>query len=323
MVNLAAEISAKVAVLTIKNKSHDALRLRRENRIKSIQSSLAIENNTLSLEQVTAVIQGKRVLAPPKDILEAQNAFVAYELIGRLHPYSVESLLVAHGKMMNMLVDDAGWFRSGEVGVFNVDKQTGERRLIHQAPPADLVHEHIVNLLRWVEQTDLHPLISSSIFHYEFEFIHPFSDGNGRMGRLWQTVLLANWQSVFAWMPIESIIRKRQSEYYDKIRETTAKQNDGIFAEFMLDAILEAVTAVNTDYDTDHDTDYVSRLMNVLGDREMSTPQIMEKMGLSHVPNFRKVYLNPALERGLIERTIPDKPRSRNQKYRRVKPRHA
>lgn len=326
LVNLAAEISAQVAVLNIANKSYDDLRLRRENRIKSIHSSLAIENNTLTIEQVTAVIQGKPVIAPPKDILEAKNAFSAYELIGQLEAYSIRDVLKAHSVMLNMLIDDAGRFRTGEVGVFSVNKESNTTHLIHQAPPAHFVYSHIENLFGWLKKTDIHPLIASSIFHYEFEFIHPFADGNGRMGRLWQTVLLAKWQPVFAWLPIESMIRERQQEYYQCISETTLKQNGAIFAEFMLELILEAVKQTSTDYDNDHDSDYdsdydddpVERLLHTLGNKEMSTPELMKKLGLTHVPNFRKNYLNPALERGLIERTIPDKPKSRNQRYRKL-----
>ena len=195
--------------------------------------------------------------------------------------------------------------------------------LIHQAPPARFLYSHIENLVGWLKKTDIHPLIASSIFHNEFEFIHPFADGNGRMGRLWQTVLLVKWQPVFAWLPIESMIREQQQEYYECISETTRKQNGAIFAEFMLEVISEAVKQTSTDHIRDHDSDYdndsVGRLLRVIGNKEMSTPELMEKLGLAHMPNFRKKHLNPALERGLIERTIPDKPRRRNQKYRKSK----
>lgn len=198
--SLATEIGVKVGKLEIKE-NRDGLRLRRENRLRSIHSSLAIENNMLSLDEVADVINGKRVIAPPRDIVEAKNAYNTYGLMESLNPFSVEDLLKAHGVMMAGLIEspeeDAGQFRTGGVGVFSSD---GE--LIHMAPPPELVRGHMANLLRWAKTTDLHPLIASSIFHYEFEFIHPFADGNGRLGRFWQSLLLSNWQGVFAWLPV-------------------------------------------------------------------------------------------------------------------------
>lgn len=313
LLNLATSISETIAVIDVKNKNYDDLRLRKENRIKSIQSSLAIENNTLSIEQVTAILNGKIVLAPMKDIQEAKNAIRAYDLISQLDPYSIDDLCKAHGVMTEAVVSESGHFRSGGVGI--IDQKAG--LVLHTAPPANMVYELASNLLTWISETDLHPLIASSIFHYEFEFIHPFADGNGRMGRLWQTLLLSKWKMVFAWIPVESIIKKHQAEYYQAIRQSTAENNSAIFAEFMLSAIKEAVEEMATDYETDYETDYVSRLVHALGDKELSAAQLMTKLGLSGIPNFRKVYLNPALEKGVIERTIPDNPRHRNQKYRR------
>lgn len=317
IVNLVGEISAQVAVLDVKSKNYDNFRLRRENRIKSIQSSLAIENNSLSLEQVTAIINGKRVLAPLKDVKEAENAIKAYALLDRLDPYSIDDLRKAHQTMTLALVEESGVFRSGDVGVFQSAEEKGSPSLIHRAPPARLVAGHIENLFRWLQETELHPLISSSVFHYEFEYIHPFVDGNGRMGRLWQTLLLSKWQSVFAWIPLETVIKDNQSAYYQSIGESTIKNDSAFFVDFMLNAIKTALQETSSDYDSDYDNDYVVRLMQVLGDKELSSSQLMQALGLSHASNFRKNYLAPALERGLIEQTIPDKPKSKNQKYRR------
>jgi Fic family protein len=190
ILTLVAEISRLVGRLNLSENLTDSLRLRRQNRIKTIQSSLAIENNTLTIEQVTAVLCGKKVLAPPNDILEVVNAGEAYDLLPNLNPYSIDDLLKAHGVMIKGLKIDAGSFRTGQVGVMSGTK------VIHMAPPAEFVRAHTNDLLQWVKDTDLHPLVSSSIFHYEFEFIHPFSDGNGRMGRYWQTLLLALWDNM-------------------------------------------------------------------------------------------------------------------------------
>lgn len=315
IINLTSEISGLVSEIKIKSTNYDNLRLRRENRIKSIQSSLAIENNTLSVEQITAILNWKRVLAPQRDIQEAENAIKAYDLLPELNPYSIDDLRKAHSAMGYAVVEGAGNFRSGGVGI--IDQKTGE--VMHMAPPANMVHELMTNLLSWLKETDFHPLIASSIFHYEFEFVHPFPDGNGRTGRLWQTLILSKWQSVFSWIPVEMIIKEYQSEYYEKIRQSTKENEIAFFVEYMLQTIKMAVEKMISDYDGDYESDYVHKLMQVLGDRELSTPQLMDLLNLSHATNFRKNYLLPALEKNLIERTIPDKPKSKNQKYRKVR----
>lgn len=314
---LAAEIGVGVGKLEIQE-NQEGLKLRRENRIRSIHSSLAIENNTLSLDEVADVINGKRVIAPPRDILEAKNAYDAYGMMDTLNPHSIEDLLKAHGVMMTGLIEEAGCFRTGGVGVF-----TAGGDLVHMAPPPEFVWEHIAGLLKWLQTTTLHPLIASSIFHYEFEFIHPFGDGNGRMGRLWQSLLLSKWQPVFAWLPVETIVKDRQDEYYQKIRETTAASNSAIFVEFMLDAILETVTRRRftdpvADQDIDPVTDPVERLLQALGAETLSATELMKRLGLTHRPHFRQYYLSPALARGLVERTVPDKPSSKNQRYKKA-----
>lgn len=311
---LVAEIGVKVGFLSVA-RDQESIRLRRTNRLRSVHASLAIENNTLSLDEVTDVINGRRVIAPAKDILEVQNAFAAYGMLDALNPLSLDDLLWAHEAMMSGLVPEAGQFRRGSVGVFS-----GDGHLIHIAPPSALVSEHMRALFAWLGVTDLHPLIASSIFHYEFEFIHPFADGNGRMGRLWQSLILSKWQEVFAWLPVETIIRDRQQAYYEKINETTQANNAAVFVEFMLEAILDTVARNSfTDPDSDPDTDPVVRLLQALGDKECSISDLMNRLGLSHRTHFRRSYLAPALAQGLIERTIPDKPSSKHQKYRRVK----
>ena len=240
----------------------------------------------------------------------------------RLDPASVDDLLKAHKLMMNGFVSENGRFRSGGVGVFDGDM------LIHMAPPAGFVPEHIHNLFAWYQQSELHPLIKSAIFHYEFEFIHPFADGNGRMGRMWHSLLLGKWKDLFFWLPIEELIQFRQKEYYDALGAADKQADSAGFVELMLEIIRDSLTEVtvvgrstdqHSDQVADQDKTPTERLLYVLSDKTLSATELMDRLGLSHKPTFRKNYLNPALEQNLIERTIPDKPNSRNQKYRKCK----
>ena len=216
--------------------------LRRTNRIRTIYSSLAIEQNTLTLEQVTAVLNGKRVIAPPRDIAEVKNAYEIYEMMDSLNPYSVDDLLSAHEVMTRGLVEESGCFRSRPVGV--VDKQGN---ILHFGTLPDYVPGLVTELLEWVRNSDFHMLIKSCVFHYELELIHPFADGNGRIGRLWHTLLLTQWKPMFAWLPVESIIHDRQDEYYAAINRSNYVGKSTAFFEFMLSAIQEAlIEAVQT-----------------------------------------------------------------------------
>ena len=210
--------------------------LRRTNRIRTIYSSLAIEQNTLSLDQVTAVLDGKRVLAPPKDIAEVKNAYEIYDMMDSLDPYSVDALLDAHGVMTRGLVEESGCFRSRPVGV--VDKQGN---ILHFGTLPAYVPGLTMELLDWVRDSDYHMLIKSCVFHYELEVIHPFSDGNGRIGRLWHTLLLTQWKPLFAWLPVESMIHDRQDEYYAAINQSNFVGETTVFIEFMLSDIKEAL----------------------------------------------------------------------------------
>lgn len=217
--------------------------LRRANRIRTIYSSLAIEQNTLSLEQVAAVLDGKRILAPPKDIAEVENAYAIYETMESLDPYSVDDLLRAHGVMTRGLVEESGCFRSGPVGV--VDR---EGHILHFGTLPDYIPGLVAELLDWVQDSDFHMLIKSCVFHYELELIHPFADGNGRIGRLWHTLLLTQWEPAFAWLPVESIIHDRQEEYYQAINQSNREASSTAFLAFMLSAIEEALLeAVQTE----------------------------------------------------------------------------
>ncbi len=322
MISLIAEISEQVGRITVLQEGTISPHLRRGNRIRTIHSSLAIEHNSLSLEQVTAILDGKRILGNPNEIKEVQNAYEAYELMLRLAPSSVDDLLKAHKLMMNGLVPENGKFRSGGVGAFD-----GEV-LIHMAPPAEFVPKHIHNLFAWYQQSELHPLIKSAVFHYEFEFIHPFADGNGRMGRMWHSLLLGKWKELFFWLPIEELIQSQRKEYYDALGAADKQADSAGFVELILEIIrdsLKEVTVVgrstgqDSDQVTDQDKTPTERLLSVLGNDTLSAAELMERLDLSHRPTFRKNYLNPALEQNLIERTIPDKPNSKNQKYRKRK----
>lgn len=226
--NLVIEIAEITGAMTVSEQLSKNPKLRRVNRVRSIHSSLAIEQNSLTKEQVSDIIDGKRVLGPPQDIREVQNAYEAYEIMTKLNPYSVKDLLKAHKIMMGGLVKEAGVFRSKGVGVY-----AGEQ-LIHDGTPANYVPGLIGQLFDWLKKSNLHPLIKGCIFHYEFEFIHPFVDGNGRLGRLWHTLILAKWQEFFLWIPIETIIHKRQDDYYKALNASNTVSESTIFVQFML-----------------------------------------------------------------------------------------
>lgn len=240
ILNKVADISQLVGQVSVNSGLSGNPTLRRTNRINTIYSSLAIEQNTLSIDQVTAVISGKRVIAPPKDIAEVKNAYEIYEHLDELNPYSVDSLLFAHSIMMRDLVGESGTFRSKPVGVVD-----SKGNVLHFGTLPRYVPDLVADLLDWIKNSELPMLIKSCVFHYEFEVIHPFADGNGRIGRLWHTLLLSKWNSVFAWIPIESIIHDRQNEYYKAINISNDTAESTAFIEFMLSAIEEALLEVS------------------------------------------------------------------------------
>ena len=230
------EIAELVGRVSVTDKISMNPTLRRTNRIQTIYSSLAIEQNTLDIEQVTAVLSGKRVIAPPKDIAEVQNAYEIYDNMDKLNPYSIDDLLKAHSVMERGLLNEAGEFRSRPVGVAD-----SEGNILHFGTLPQYVPKLVQELLEWTEKSEIHLLIKSCVFHYEFELIHPFADGNGRMGRLWHTLLLSKWNPIFAWLPIESIIHDNQSEYYNAINVSNNNGNSTVFIEFMLSVIKQAL----------------------------------------------------------------------------------
>lgn len=232
MIDYVAEIAELLGKLNVTDALSSNPTLRRSNRIRTIHGSLAIEQNTLSLEQVTAVLNGKHVLAPPKDIAEVKKAYEIYERLDELDPYSVDDLLTAHGIMTRGLVEESGMFRTRPVGVVDSDGH-----VLHFGTLPQYVPDLVMELLDWAKTSEVHMLIRSCVFHYELELIHPFADGNGRVGRLWHTLLLSKWNPAFAWLPVESIIHDRQQEYYDAINASNDAGESTVFIEFMMSAI--------------------------------------------------------------------------------------
>lgn len=235
IVDLVSHASYELGRASVMMQGDHSVHLRRQNRIRTVHSSLAIEHNTLTLGQVTAILDGKRVLGDPREIREVKNAFVAYDLLVDTDPMSAKALLKVHRAMMDDLASEAGVFRTQGVGIFDGDQ------LVHMAPPAELVAGQISDLIAWYGESTLHPLVKSAVFHYEFEFIHPFQDGNGRMGRFWHTALLGRWNPVFYWLPVEELIQKNQQGYYDALGTADVRAESSGFVEFMLGLFVDAL----------------------------------------------------------------------------------
>ena len=309
-----ASISEKIGQITSLSNLEAKPHLRKNNRIKSIHSSLKIEANSLSLNQVRDVINGKLVLGEQKEIQEVKNAYAAYEQISEINPYSIKDLKEFHAIMTKYIVEESGDFRHGEEGVFN-----GEQ-CIFMAPPAQFVPQLMDELFDWMKNAkdNVHPLILSCVFYYEFVFIHPFADGNGRMARLWHTAILSRWKEIFEYIPLESQIEKFQEDYYDVIAKCHVSGESTIFIEFMLsqiDKILDELS-VQLRENNEQISEYVKKLLGVMEyDIPYTSKALMEKLGLKSKEGFRRNYLRPALDIGVICMTIPDKPNSRNQRY--------
>lgn len=315
MLGLVGSIMEKVGKLDNFNNLNKMPILRINNRIYSIHSSLAIEANSLSFNQVKDVINGKTVIGNRKEIQEVKNAYKAYELMKDINPYNINDLLKVHGVMTFITVEESGVFRKGGEGIFDENGNC-----IFIAPKPEYVETLMNNLFTWMKDSEenIHPLILSSIFHYEFVFIHPFSDGNGRTARLWQNIILSKWKEIFEYVPIELQIKKYQEEYYRAIHNCNKKANSDEFIEFMLDMIDKELENLieSTGKEITHISRFVTKLLDVMDyNIPMSALEIMGKLGLKSKDSFRNNYLNPALEKGLIKMTIPDKPTSKNQMY--------
>lgn len=306
IIDLISNISEKIGEINTLQDSPYHIQLRKENRIKTIHSSLAIENNSLSLKQITDIIDGKRILGNPNEIQEVKNSIQAYDLLLSLNPYNEKDLLNAHKLMMQDLVERNGKYRTDGVGIFD-----GER-VVHMAPPAKRVPELMGDLFEWLKTSDVHPLIKSCVFHYEFEFIHPFQDGNGRMGRLWQTVILKEWKEIFAWIPVETLIKENQKEYYNALGTSDSEANSTKFIEFMLTLILNTIEEIikTENKVTQKVAVKVTANQKKIIDTIKNNPYITQKelaeiVGIARkniVTNMKKLQVN-----GLIKRVGADK----------------
>jgi Fic family protein len=312
ILNRVAAIMKMIGKFSSMNNLSSQPLLRRKNQIKSIHSSLAIENNQLSESQVKDLINGKLVIGPQKDILEVQNAIKVYEHLQEINPYSQKDLLKYHKILMTSLVSDAGSYRKGQVGVFDDEKA------IFMAPSTDRVQTLMNELYDYLNNYDENIIIKSCVFHYEFEFIHPFSDGNGRMGRLFQTCLLAKEEELFYYLPVESIIIQKQQTYYDAISKSNKEGASTVFIEFMLDAIIETMndTLKQSNIETGSLSIQAKKLLTVLEEGiPYTTIELMDRVGIKSRASFKKNYLDPLVQSSMIEMTIPEKPMSRNQRY--------
>ena len=314
---LVADISEKIGKITERTNLDSKPHLRKNNKIKSIHSSLKIEANSLSLDEVRDVINGRTVMGERKEIQEVKNAYAAYEEIGKFDVYNLNDFKRLHGVMTKYIVEESGCFRKGEEGVFNGDK------CIFMAPPAKFVPEQMQNLFDWMQKSrdTVHPLILAAVFHYEFVFIHPFTDGNGRMARLWHTAILTQWKPIFEFISIESQIEKFQDGYYNAIAQCHIDGTSTVFIEFILEqisAVLSEILGLAGD-STANLSEYVKMLLSVM---EYDTPYtanaILDLLKLKSKETLRKNYLNPAIEDGLVKMTLPDKPNSRNQRYIKI-----
>lgn len=284
--------------------------LHRKNRIRTIHSSLAIEGNALSLGEVTALLEGKRVAGRQAEIKEVKNAYQAYDKIMTFNPYSVKDFLMAHKLMMQDMLDDAGSFRSADVAVFNGD------RPIHIGARPQFVLDLVKDLFLCAENSDLHPLLKSAVLHYEIEIIHPFADGNGRMGRLWQTLLLAKWNEIFAWIPMETVLYQNREDYYEAIAKSSQAGDAVFFIEFTLEALWKSISSQKQKEGNSIElTKIQKQIFSSLKEAALSRREIFEKIGMNYDTRAFRRHMEPLLLAGLVRMTIPDKPRSSLQKY--------
>lgn len=315
MLKIVSDIMEKIGKLDSFTNLDKTPYLRKQTKINSVHSSVAIENNPLSLEQVKDVINGKLVIGEQKDIQEVKNAYKAYEMLKDINPYSIDDLKKVHGVMTFLVEEVSGEFRTSSEGVFD-----DNGNCIFVCPPGDRVNLLMNDLFKWLNENKdtIHPLILSSIFHYEFVFIHPFKDGNGRTARLWQNVILLNWEPLFEYVPIESEIKKYQEEYYKVIQKCNTKGDSTEFIEFMLKMIDEVLDGIiiGVNKQINHISTYVRKILEVMEPGvNYTTSELMKLLNLKSRISFRENYLIPAIENGFVKMTLPNTPTSKNQAY--------
>lgn len=304
ILDLVSQISEHIGTLSTLEQKSTTPKLRKVNRIKTLVGTLQIEGNTLTEENVTALLEGKRVIGDKDEIQEAKGAIEAYGHLEHYTHTSLDDLLLAHKRLTQNVLQNTGMFRTVNVAVGS-----------HIAPPYTQISPLMHQLFGWMKETTLHPLIVSSIFHYEFEFIHPFEDGNGRAGRLWQTLILYKWKKVFAYLPLESVIKEKQQAYYDAIEASTDMGESIPFVTFMLESILETIKI--TPQETPQVTPQDERLQKVLAfcTTPKSRKEIQEHVSMKDRKHFKEVVLDVLLADGYLEMTLPEKPQSPNQRY--------
>jgi len=294
---LVASISEKIGEINASHLYKPATELRKKNRIKTIQSSLEIEGNTLTEEQITALLENKRVIAPQKDILEVQNAIKVYEQINELNPYQLKDLEKAHAILMKGLIDYPGKLRTTNVGIIKGSK------VEHIAPGGTMVKGLMKDLFDYLKKDKDLVLIKSCVFHYEFEFIHPFTDGNGRMGRLWQTLILMQQYPVFEYLPMESLIKQKQSEYYNALSESDKKGNSTPFIEFILNIILESLQELlRSQNKTLYTEDRISLFKEKINQNRFSRKDYMQNFRNISAPTASRD-LKWAVEQGILSKS--------------------
>ena len=313
MLSLCISITEKIGRINTYQSLKRMPILRKNNQIKSIHSSLLIEANSLSLNEVRDVIAGKIVVGPQKEIQEVKNAYKAYNMFSEFDGYKEKDLLRAHSILTYLVEEESGIYRNHGEGVVEGDK------VIFVAPPEDMVPRLMKDLFEWLNDDEETPiLIKSCVFHYEFVFIHPFGNGNGRVARLWQNILLSKWNPLFEYIPLESQIQKYQKIYYDKIAISHINGDSNEFIEFMLlmiDETLELVIA-GAQKESRNISDQVNKLLEFMEpDIPYTANELMLRLGIKSKETLRATYLNPAIENGLVKMTIPNKPNSKNQKY--------
>lgn len=294
-------------------------KLRKQNRIKSVHSSCSIEANSLSIDDVYDIINGIIVKGSSKDITEVKNAIKAYDEIEKINPLNEKDLLFVHSLFGENIISQSGKYRIGNEGVFD---ENGNAIFI--APPPNLVPSLMKDLFTWIndEYKNISPLILSCVFHYEFVFIHPFADGNGRMARYWQNALLSKWKQIFYWLPIENQIYKYQDDYYKAINKSHSDGNSNAFIEFMLSMINKTFEEllINIDQYNNSLSIYVTKLLKTLKkDTWYTSNQILKLLNLKSKETLRKNYIDPAIRNGFLEMEYPGKITSRNQRYKLIK----